>query len=373
MTFYDEIQKYNWGEVEKQIYAKTPKDVELALRKDKLSLSDFQALISPAAEPYLEQMAQKSQMLTRKRFGKGIQMYVPIYLSNACTNSCVYCGFNHNNHFERTILNKEQLLLEAEKLQSMGFQHVLLVTGESNKDCGVDYFADMMSSLQDKFSLISIEVQPMETDEYQSLITHGLNTVYIYQETYREQTYKQYHPRGKKSNFRYRLETPDRLGRAGVHKVGLGCLIGLEDWRVDTFFTALHLDYLEKTYWQTKYSLSFPRLRPHVGSFQPKHESSHRNLLQLICAYRLFNEQVEISLSTREEARFRDHALGLGVTAYSAGSKTNPGGYSAQTESVGQFDVDDSRSAAEVAEMIRQKGFEVIWKDWGEYMQTVKG
>ncbi|MFV0522606.1 MAG: 2-iminoacetate synthase ThiH [Mangrovibacterium sp.] len=367
MTFYDEIQKHNWEEVSKQIYNKTANDVKVALRKDKLTIHDFQALISPAAEPFLEQMAQKSMQLTQKRFGKTIQFYAPMYLSNACTNSCIYCGFNHNNIFERTILNKKQMLKDADIIAKLGFEHILLVTGESNKDCGVDYIKDMMESLRDKFSLISIEVQPLKTEEYKILTESGLNTVYVYQETYNEDNYKIYHPKGKKSNYRYRLETPDRLGEAGVHKIGLGCLIGLEDWRVDTYFTALHLNYLEKKYWQTKYTLSFPRLRPHMGSFEPNYKSTQRNLLQLICAYRLFNEQVEISLSTRENADFRDHALKLGVTSYSAGSKTNPGGYS-EKETVGQFSVHDDRTPNEVASAIRKNGYEVIWKDWSSYM-----
>ncbi len=369
MSFYDEINKYAWEEVAAEIYSKTERDVKYALGKDKLDMVDFQALISPAAEPYLELMAQKSMQLTQKRFGKTIQFYVPMYLSNVCTNTCVYCGFNHNNVFDRTILNQQQVLSEAEKLAELGFEHILLVTGESNKDCGVNYLKEMMKALSDKFSLISIEVQPLEVKEYEELILHGLNTVYIYQETYHSKNYKRYHPSGKKSNYRYRLETPDRLGEAGVHKIGLGCLLGLEDWRVDSFFTALHLQYLEKHYWRTKYSVSFPRLRPHAGSFEPNFKTNQRNLLQIICAYRLFNEHVELSLSTREDPNFRDNMLKLGVTSLSAGSKTNPGGYAGQEETLEQFSVHDDRSPHEIASVVKKQGYEVIWKDWDGYMQ----
>ncbi len=370
MSFYEEIQKYKWEQVGQQIYAKTEQDVLRALNKDKLDMNDFQALISPAAQPYLEHMAQKSMQMTQKRFGKTVQFYAPLYLSNACTNTCVYCGFNHKNTFERTILNPQEVMAEAEELREQGFEHILLVTGESNKDCGVDYIQHMMEVLHKKFSLISIEVQPLESNEYELLAQHGLNTVYIYQETYNEANYKNYHPGGKKSNYQYRLETPDRLGNAGIHKIGLGCLLGLEDWRTDSFFTALHLQYLERTYWQTKYSISFPRLRPHMGSFAPNYKVSQRDLLQIICAYRLFNEHVELSLSTREDAKFRDHMLKLGVTAFSAGSKTNPGGYSGNDDTLEQFSVHDNRTPQDIATQVKKQGYEVVWKDWDHFMQA---
>ncbi len=369
MTFYNEIKKYNWDEVSEQIYSKTAQDVEKALAKNQIDLVDFQALISPAATPFLEQIAQKSMQLTQNRFGKTIQMYIPLYLSNACTNTCVYCGFNHKNVFDRKILNKAEVLEEAKHIRKLGFEHVLLVTGEDQNQCGVAYLSEMMEEIREMFSLISLEVQPLKVDEYRRLTNHGLNTVYVYQETYNEKNYKVYHPSGKKSNYQYRLETPDRLGQAGVHKIGLGCLLGLEDWRVDTFFTALHLQYLEKKYWQTKYSLSFPRLRPSAGGFQPKSITTEKDLLQLMGAYRIFNQHVELSLSTRESAKFRDNSLKLGPTSYSAGSKTNPEGYSAPEESLEQFSINDERSPKEIEQMIRSKGYEVVWKDWDSYMQ----
>lgn len=369
MTFYNEIQKYDWDRVAEQIYSKTDGDVLKALAKNQIDLNDFQALISPAAAPYLEQIAQKSMQLTQNRFGKTMQMYIPLYLSNACTNSCVYCGFNHQNVFERKILNKAEIVEEAKQIRKLGFEHVLLVTGEDQRQCGVEYLSEMMAEIKGMFSLISLEVQPLKTEEYQQLKQHGLNTVYIYQETYNEKNYKQYHPSGKKSNYQYRLETPDRLGKAGVHKIGLGCLLGLEDWRVDSFFTALHLQYLEKNYWQSKYSLSFPRLRPHAGGFQPKFSTSEKDLVQLMGAYRMLNQHVELSLSTRESARFRDNMLKLGPTSYSAGSKTNPGGYSSPNGSLEQFSINDERSPNEIAAMIQSKGYEVVWKDWDHFMQ----
>ena len=369
MSFYNEIKKYDWDEIGHQIDSKTKIDVENALQKTTLHLDDFQALISPAAESYLEEMAQKSKSISQQRFGKCMQMYIPLYLSNSCTNHCVYCGFNHSNKFERTILNEEELQKESKKIKELGFEHILLVSGEDQLKCGSDYLSRMMDVIKNDFALISLEAQPLEAEEYKKLRTKKLNTVYIYQETYRESTYKNYHPKGKKSNYKYRLETPDRLGKAGIHKIGLGCLLGLEDWRIDTFFTALHLQYLERNYWKSKYSISFPRLRPHAGAFEPRFETSEKDLLQLICAYRLLNPHVEISLSTRERAFFRDHALQLGPTSYSAGSKTNPGGYSNESESLEQFSVNDDRTPQEIAKMIQENQYEVVWKDWDQFMQ----
>ena len=202
-----------------------------------------------------------------------------------------------------------------------------------------------------------------ETD-YTELIAEGLNTVLVYQETYHQEDYKLHHPKGKKSNFEYRIQTPDRLGKAGIYKMGLGVLIGLEDWRTDSFFTALHLDYLEKQYWQTKYSISFPRLRPFSGGLEPKVVMSDAELVQLICAYRIFKEEVELSISTRENEIFRNNIIKLGITAMSAGSKTNPGGYVVEPASLEQFEISDERSPEVIAKMIEQQGYEPVWKDW---------
>jgi 2-iminoacetate synthase len=209
-----------------------------------------------------------------------------------------------------------------------------------------------------------MEVQPLDLEDYQELTPYGLNTVLVYQETYHEEDYKKHHPKGKKSNFQYRLETPDRLGQAGIHKMGLGVLIGLEDWRTDSFFTALHLSYLEKRYWQSKYSISFPRLRPFSGGLEPKVVMNDRELVQLICAYRIFNQEIELSISTRESVSFRNNIIKLGITSISAGSKTNPGGYAVEQQSLEQFEISDERSAKEIAAMISSQGYEPVWKDW---------
>lgn len=367
--FKSEFEKYNWQDVSKSIYVKTTDDVLDALHKSKRTTEDFKALISPAAKPYLEQMAQLSQKLTQKRFGKTIQMYIPLYLSNECQNICTYCGFSLDNKIKRKTLTDVEILKEAEVIKAMGYDHVLLVTGEANVTVGVEYLRNAIQILRPHFSHIAMEVQPLDEQDYVNLIDEGLNTVLVYQETYHKEDYKLHHPKGKKSNFDYRLDTPDRLGKSEVHKIGLGVLIGLEDWRTDSFFTALHLDYLEKKYWQTKYSISFPRLRPFSGGLSPKVEMSDKELVQLICAFRIFNEEVELSISTRENEKFRDHIIKLGITSMSAGSKTNPGGYVVEPQSLEQFEISDERAPEEIASMIRRQGYEPVWKDWDSVLQ----
>lgn len=369
MQFREILQKHDWQSLTAEIYSKTETEVRAALDKKQRNLEDFKALLSPAAAPFLEEMAQISRRLTQKRFGKTILLYIPLYLSNFCQNSCVYCGFSSRNKIKRVVLSQEQVLREVEVIKSYGYEHILLVTGEHPQKAGTEYLKEIVELIKPHFSLISIEVQPLEEEDYRQLIDLGLNTVYLYQETYNAKTYPEYHPTGKKADFDYRLDTYERLGRAGVHRMGLGCLLGLEDWRTDSFFTALHLKYLEKTYWQSKYSVSFPRLRPHEGDFQPGFAVNDRELVQLICAYRLLDEEVELSVSTRESKKFRDNVVALGTTSMSAGSKTEPGGYALGVGALEQFSVHDNRTPAQIEEMIEAQGYEAVWKDWDSFMQ----
>ncbi|HEY4109310.1 2-iminoacetate synthase ThiH [Puia sp.] len=368
--FIEVFNKYDWRGVKEDIYGRTDRDVERALGKPVRDLEDLKALLSPAAAPYLEEMAQMSRRITQKRFGKVIQLYIPFYLSNECQNICTYCGFSFSNKIARRTLSAGELLREAAAIREMGYEHVLLVSGEANKTVGVDYFVKALDVLRPHFAHLSMEVQPLESGDYSLLMEHGLNTVLVYQETYHREDYTLHHPRGKKANFDYRLGTPDRLGMAGIYKMGLGVLIGLEDWRTDSWFTGLHLRYLENRYWRSKYSLSFPRLRPHAGGLAPKVVMSDRELIQLICAYRLVDEEVELSLSTRESPVFRDHAVRVGITSISAGSRTNPGGYVVDRESLEQFEIHDDRSPEEIAAMIRRQGYDAVWKDWDPVLQA---
>ncbi|HCG6560471.1 TPA: 2-iminoacetate synthase ThiH [Vibrio parahaemolyticus] len=369
MSFYDRFQQLDWDDISMSIYAKTAQDVERALAKPKRDLEDFKALISPAAEPYLEQMAKLSYSLTRKRFGNTMSLYIPLYLSNLCANACTYCGFSMENRIKRRTLNRDEVEAEIDAIKRMKFDSVLLVTGEHETKVGMKYFREMVPIIKQRFNYLAMEVQPLDRDEYAELKTLGLDAVMVYQETYHPKTYAQHHLRGNKMDFRYRLETPDRLAKAGIDKIGIGALIGLEEWRTDCFFSAAHLDYLERTYWQSRYSISFPRLRPCAGNvpasgLQPKSVMTDKQLVQLICAYRLFNPEVELSLSTRESPQFRDNVLPLGITSMSAASKTQPGGYATEEVELEQFEISDERSAASVEDMIRAKGFDPVWRDW---------
>lgn len=362
--FKNIFHQYHWEEIKDKIYNTTLDEVHYSLNKSRKTLDDFLVLLSPVAKNELETMAQMAQRITQKRFGKTIQMYAPMYLSNECQNICTYCGFSLDNKIRRKTLSNIEIMQEAIVLKAMGVNHLLLVSGEANKTVGIDYFLNAIQLLRPHFANISIEVQPLSEEEYAALHHAGVYSVLVYQETYHQEVYKQYHPKGKKSNFEFRLETPDRIGRAGFHKIGLGVLLGLEDWRVDSFFNALHIDYLQKTYWKTKYSVSFPRLRPAEGIIEPNFIMQDSDLLQLICAYRIWNEDLEISISTRENENFRDHIISLGATSMSAASKTNPGGYAVDKTSLEQFETSDERSMEEVKSIIRKAGYEPVMKDW---------
>lgn len=364
--FAKEIEYHNWNFVQQQIIDVNQAMVEKVLLNNLLThhtLDDFAVLISPSAAPFLEEMMRLSMHITQARFGKNMQLFVPMYLSNECQNICTYCGFSFTNKIPRKTLTDIEILREIEVIKSYGYDNILLVTGEHDKLVGVDYLLHAVNLVKEHFSQVSVEVQPLEQREYELLKEAGVYSVLVYQETYHRDVYKTYHPKGKKSNFEYRLDTPDRLGKAGIYKIGLGVLLGLEDWRVDSYFNALHLDYLQKNYWQTKYSVSFPRIRPHEGDFTPKSILSEKELLQLICAYRICFPDVELSLSSRERAQFRDIVFPYGITSMSAGSKTEPGGYT-NSEALKQFEIHDNRSPEEIASMIRTKNYEPVWKDW---------
>lgn len=366
MGFETVWRKQDFGSVVERIAGKSAADVRRALGRghSSLSLDDLAALLSPAAAPFLEEMAQASHQRTVERFGRTMQLYAPLYLSNVCGNICTYCGFSAQNRVERLILDDEAILAEAAVLATMGMQHLLLLTGESPR-VGPDYLVHALRLLRPRFASLSFEVQPLEVGDYLRFGQEGMNAVMVYQETYDPTAYARHHLRGPKADMGYRLETPDRLGQAGVKKIGIGALYGLSDWRAEAWFVGLHLRYLEECYWRSRTSISFPRLRPHAGdealALTPFNE---RELVQAMCAFRLFSQEVELSLSTRESARFRDHAFRLGITSMSAGSRTNPGGYAQKQSSLEQFSIDDSRSPAEVASFLRSQGYQPVWKDW---------
>lgn len=369
-------------------------DVHASLAKSRLSLADFAHLISPAAGELLETLSVRSQKLTQQRFGKTIRLFAPLYLSNECVNNCKYCGFSRDNPILRVTLSVEEVLREAAALREQGFRNVLLVAGEHPKFVSNGYMAECIRALHAEIPSVSLEVGPMETDEYRPLVTAGADGLVVYQETYDRAIYADMHTAGPKRNFDWRLETPERAYAAGFRRLGIAALYGLADWRYEAICLAGHADYLLRNCWKAQLTISLPRLRPCAGQFQPLTHLGDRELAQLICAFRLMFPDVGLVLSTREPARLRDGLIPLGVTMVSAGSHTEPGGYTGAgkdnihqtvrgkiveltagasewaaqenraTNATGQFNIADERSAQEVAALIRKLGYEPVWKDW---------
>ncbi|MBL7154021.1 MAG: 2-iminoacetate synthase ThiH [Phycisphaerae bacterium] len=354
-----------WQERLEQV---SPGDVERALsqRPGSYSLDRLLALVSPAAEDYLEDMAQLARRLTLRRFGRTIRLYAPLYLSSFCVNGCLYCGFNKDNQSQRIRLSIDQAVAEAGIIAAEGFRDILLVSSEDRAFIDVDYLTRLAGELRDAFSSISVEIYQMTASEYEELFVAGIDGVTLYQETYDRRAYSYYHPAGPKADYDNRLATPNSIAAAGMRQIGVGALLGLADWRSETLALAEHAHYLVKRYWRSHISFSFPRVRPahDVDGLQFEHLVGDRNLVQMITALRLCFADSGLVLSTRESAGLRDHLIGLGITKVSAGSKTSPGGYSHETDATEQFQIDDSRTPAQVAEMIKATGAEPVWKDW---------
>jgi 2-iminoacetate synthase len=364
MRFVETLSKYPWDQIRAAIKGKTISDVECALRAEKRTYDDLLALLSPSAFPLLEEMARKAHQLTVQRFGRIIQMYAPIYVSSECTNTCVYCGFNRHNRIRRATLTLKDVIREGNSLSRSGFGHILLLTGESPGHVTVNDLGMIAAKLRHLFASISIEVYPMDTASYGQLIQKGVDGLTIYQETYHRGRYAEIHPSGPKRDYDRRLDTPDRGGQAGFRRLNIGALLGLADWRVEGALVGLHAAYLMRRYWQSHISISFPRLRPAVGGYRPKCPVDDADMVQLICALRLFLPDAGLVMSTREPQQFRDNLVPMGVTHMSAGSKTAPGGYSMELKTEGQFEISDGRSPDEVAKAIAAAGYEPVWKDW---------
>jgi 2-iminoacetate synthase len=365
-----------------------------SMGKGQLSLTDFAHLISPAGGESLESLCRRSQAITQQRFGKVIRLFAPLYLSNECINNCKYCGFSRDNAILRVTLSVEEVVREARALKEQGFRNILLVAGEHPKFVSNGYMAECVRVLHEEIPSISLEVGPMETEEYRPIVDAGADGLVVYQETYDREVYNDMHTAGPKRNFDWRLETPERAYAAGFRRLGIGALYGLSDWRMEAIAVAAHAHYLLRTCWKSQVTISLPRLRPCAGEFQPLTHLSDRALVQLVCAFRLFLPDVGLVLSTRETPRLRDGLIPLGVTLISAGSHTEPGGYTGAgkekihhtergrivelaagasewspmanraTNATGQFDIADERSPQEVAQLIRRLGYEPVWKDW---------
>ncbi|SDE25585.1 2-iminoacetate synthase ThiH [Desulfuromonas thiophila] len=364
MSFCDEIRRYPLEQVRDQVASRTAADVERALAAERLGLADLQALLSPAAQDYIEPLAQKAHRLTQQRFGNNIYLYTPMYLSNECSNGCKYCGFNACNKIPRATLTLEEIEREARIINDYGFRHILLLTGEAQKLADNRYLVAAIERIKPLFSSISIEVYPMDTDGYRQMVAAGVDGLTLYQETYDPQLYADLHPFGKKRDYHYRLEAPDRAGQAGLRRIGIGALLGLGDFASEAFYTGLHAQYLARRYWRSQVSISFPRIRPADGGFAPLHIISDTELVQMVCAMRLLIPDAGLFLSTRESARLRDALLPLGITHMSAGSCTAPGGHASKGANSEQFAIDDDRSPAAMSRAIRARGYEAVWKDW---------
>ncbi|HPO49807.1 MAG TPA: 2-iminoacetate synthase ThiH [Spirochaetota bacterium] len=364
MSFYKFIEGFKNFDFENYFSGVKDSFVEKSLSKEKIDYFDFLNLLSDKAEKYLEQTVLKSHKITNQYFGKTIQLYAPIYVSNYCTNGCVYCGFNKNNQIERRKLNPEEIEKEAIEIAKSGIKHILFLTGESKEKSDFTYIKETLIILKKYFHSVSIEVYPLEEKEYFELREAGLDGVTIYQETYDEEIYQKVHLYGKKREYRYRLDTPERAACAGVRQVGIGSLFGLADLEKEAFFCGLHAKYLTEKYIDTDIGISLPRIKNACGGFKPKKELSDKKFVQFLAALRLFLPKAAINLSTREDEKFRDNLIGLGVTKMSAGSKTEVGGYSNRENKNAQFEISDKRSAKEIDDTIRRKGFLPIYKDW---------
>jgi len=394
MSFVSEFDALPFPALLRQANEASPADLRRVLAHGPQSLADFATLLSPAAAEHLEPLCARSQALTRQRFGKVIRLFAPLYLSNECINNCAYCGFSRDNPILRVTLNIPEVLREACALQEQGFRNLLLVAGEHPKFVSNGYLRDCTAALHQFIPSLSLEVGPMETADYAPIAQAGAEGLVVYQETYDRKVYAELHTAGPKRDFNWRLACPERAYAAGFRRLGIGALHGLADWRYEALATVAHAAWLLRHCWKAMLTISLPRLRPCAGEFQPLTHLGDRELVQLIAALRLFLPDVGLVLSTREPARLRDGLFPLGITHASAGSHTEPGGYTGAghenihqtvrgrivelaanasewtpgqgriTAATGQFDIADDRSPLEIATLLRRLGYEPVWKDW---------
>lgn len=364
MEFMQLLRNYQQRDISDITEKVTSARVKEALAKATVSEVDFLTLLSPAVNDHMETLAQKANQVTVQNFGRVIYLYTPLYLSNHCENECVYCGFNVKNRLRRRTLTVDEVEEEGRLISASGLRHILVLTGESRHKAPVQYVAACVERLRRYFSSISIEIYPLETSEYRTLIDAGVDGLTIYQEVYDPVVYDQVHIKGPKKNYSFRLNAPERACQAGMRTVSLGALLGLADWRSEVFCLGLHARYLQDKYPGTEIGVSFPRIRPAMGQYQPHVIVSDRDMVQMIMALRLFLPRVGVSISTRERPGFRDNLIRLGVTRMSAGSSTEVGGRLDGTGEDGQFDISDTRSVEEMKQAIQRLGYQPVFKDW---------
>ncbi len=364
MSFYQEYQKINAFDLSVYHDSITANKITNILLKQSITELDFLALLSPEAELLLEDMAVKAHQLTLSQFGRTIVLYTPMYLSNYCTNQCLYCGFNATNKISRKQLSHEEVEKEAAEIAGTGLKHILILTGDARKIATIGYLKECITILKQYFDSINIEIYALTTDEYNELIKAGIDALTIYQETYNQRLYDSLHVQGPKKDYRFRLDAPERACNAGIRAVNIGALLGLDSWQQEVFLTGLHANYLQNRYPDVEVSISLPRMRPHAGEFNPQYTVSDKNLVQIMTACRLFMPRVGIAISTREEAAFRDRIIRLGVTKMSAGSTTAVGGHTRSGDKSPQFDISDNRTVEQIVMSIKSLGYQPVFKDW---------
>ncbi|RKD30531.1 2-iminoacetate synthase ThiH [Thermohalobacter berrensis] len=367
MSFYEIYCKYKGFNFKNFFKNVTKTDVLRVLNKERIHEGDFLTLLSPFAQGFIEEMAQKSHKVTIKNFGKTILLYTPVYLSNYCVNKCSYCGFNIENKIKRKKLTLKEIEDEAKAISSTGLRHILILTGESRKETPVSYIIDAIKVVKKYFDSISIEIYPLTKDEYKKVIEAGVDGLTIYQEVYNEEIYDRVHILGPKKDYKFRLDAPERACKAKIRNVNIGSLLGLDDWKKEAFFTGLHAKYLQDKYPDVEISVSLPRIRPHVGMFNDIYPVGDRALVQILLAMRIFLPRVGITLSTRENKKLRDNLIPLGVTKMSAGVSTEVGGHTSKGNTESQFEISDTRSISEIKEAILSKGYQPIFKNWMEF------
>ena len=367
MSYYKTLLKYKDLPFEKIFQSVSSQEADRAIHSDTQDPERLLALLSLAAEDFMEPMAQKAHALTLQHFGRTIQLYTPMYLSNFCENQCAYCGFNAKNRMPRRTLTLDEVEKEAAFIASTGIEHLLILTGDSRTKSPPAYIKECLGVLKKHFSSISAEIYALTEEEYADLVSSGIDGLTLYQETYDEAVYDRVHKSGPKKDFRFRLDAPERAARSGMRGVNIGALLGLSDWRKEVFLMGLHAQYLQDRYGEPEIGASLPRLRPHAGEFKEIVEVSDKNAAQILMALRLFLPRLGIALSTRESAAFRENLLPLGITRMSAGSTTRVGGHtlgSSEGENTPQFEISDPRDVETMKVMLAAKGYQPVMKDW---------
>jgi len=384
MRFSEHFARLDFERLLDRIHSASAARINTILARGKAeTLEDFAALLSPAAGNRLEELAALSQRITQRNFGKTIRLFAPLYLSNECVNICTYCGFSRNNPIPRITLPVEQVVRETELLARQGFRSLLLVAGEHPKYVSNGYVEEVVGRCLPLMPSISLELGPLETEPYRPLVRAGCENLVVYQETYHQPTYRKLHVAGPKKHFEWRMDTPERAYEAGFRRLGIGALLGLYDWRFEALSVAAHCRHLLQSCWKAQVSVSMPRMRPAAGGFQPDpaHVMMDRELVQYIAALRIYLPHIGIVLSTREHPALRNGLVPIGITTMSAGASTEPGGYShfdegnwtrTREQPGEQFHIADERSPATIARMIRERGYEPVWKDFDQSLVSTE-